>query len=393
MLKKRKSPPNCVVQKLDNAENDSLFDNKTIIQQFQKLNSAPQRNLENTLDMSSKRTNSLTIQLKNTQPQKGIKFIDISYKDACHSYNNWFAAFTFLNPTEPVIVGNDTQLTLNPLPNTIFKHKNAKKGEKDAKKANQKEVITSEISLFINLPVFLKTIFKNEKSSNMTIFNEHEFAIIKTIFMHKFKYEMKEMSEKNSQHALETFFQKNLNQTSTKTKEENYIYVFQCCIDHLKKQFKKEFKTAKTKQNEKQFYQHHFSKISQEKKINIECFYNPKSSIHKNSKSSENSFVAFATNISLNGLFINQFKKYLNNELIKDSVKLIDKKIEQIIKKWDDLVQKNIETQNANELVQQICAEIKKNKNLTLPWSKSEVEKAIKEVNLLFDMSLFGVDK
>lgn len=144
-------------------------------------------------------------------------------------------------------------------------------------------------------------------------------------------------------------------------------------------------KKNKKKEFEKQFYYYYFREIAENEQLPIESFFHPKNSQacknsrYKNLPKTINQ--QYIMNISKSKEFINEFKFYLNNHLLRDYRVQIDQKFYGLISKWE--TQLSEETSH-EQVLKNILFYINENKKCKLPWNLKEIQEAILSVNKLF---------
>lgn len=76
---------------------------------------------------------------------------------------------------------------------------------------------------------------------------------------------------------------------------------------------------------------------------------------------------------------MSNFSNYLNYNFLRDYSKNIEKKLDGLINKWEDMVRKETLEKSLNKIVH--C--LKTNDKFKLPWTSWEVKEAVLETNNL----------
>ena len=140
-------------------------------------------------------------------------------------------------------------------------------------------------------------------------------------------------------------------------------------------------KKNKRKEQEKQFYDHYFKRIAETEGLNIQQFFHPKNSKSKYKEAPKTINADYITNISKSAEFVNHFMNYMHYHLKEDYEKIIDIKIEGLIKKWSEMFE---HADDKEVITVEIGDNIEKNKKCKLPWSDKEIYEAIAAVDKLF---------
>lgn len=177
-----------------------------------------------------------------------------------------------------------------------------------------------------------------------------------------------------------------LNNESGKRPEENYKFTFNFCYKKMKKDLKKELKLKKsTRKSEVEllFYNHYFLEISETLKIPLDQFYLPKNSIatkHLKLNAHKSINGKYIENISKSRNFMQKLTKYLQEQFRQDCSERIEKKLDDLVSKWESKNPKKVDEKYINELAQSILV----NKKFKLPWTCWEMEEAVAQTLKLF---------
>ena len=198
---------------------------------------------------------------------------------------------------------------------------------------------------------------------------------------------MKLSKLKSSEKELEAFLMKHERNdflTKDKRHEEKYKYIFKRCIDHMKKNFqdKQKGNQARIKDLERNFYEFYFKEISQRDKIDLECFYDPRNTEGESSNIPKSFNENYIRNISKSQEFKVEFFNYMNNLLLQNELVFLKQKIETLVEKWAKQLEEDKYTE---EVIKNICEDIRNNKKGKLPWSIKEQKNAIQKVKDLFE--------
>ena len=226
----------------------------------------------------------------------------------------------------------------------------------------------------------LKKHFKCKKMNDIDVkLSNTELLILKSIIARKYK-------NKINLNIKSPFLKDKLNQigssNSQKRIEENHKFVFKRCIKYMKNLFKTNNKYKSKKPDmERAFYSHYFQEIADKEDISLECFYHPTNSRSKIKNGPKTINSEYLRNICKNKEFINTFLDYAYDKLKIDYEKVIDIKIEDLIKKWDEMLYSN---RCKETIIDEILEYIEKNKKCKLPWNFTEIDEAIIALRKLF---------
>lgn len=242
------------------------------------------------------------------------------------------------------------------------------------------------IKKLFNVETFLLKFLKGEEINNDMIseLNDIEKVLI-TAFLVKKKYLDVDFLEFNTKSIK--FIQE---RGCHKRSEQEYKTV-------LKKAFKQMIYIFNQKNlifdsNKKHFYKHYFGEILDQlnipiENIELEYLFNEKKNQSKKRKSKKN----YAQILKTSSKFMNDLNDYLDNSFkyngknfgsIDDATKDINKKVPGIVMKWKNDLMKN----DDSDSISKFLIEFFKNKKIKLPWSFTEISKAIisvKELMLL----------
>lgn len=234
-----------------------------------------------------------------------------------------------------------------------------------------------------NLKEILKIHFKGEELGEKRILLfEYEARIFESIIQRKYKraYKCTEniVFDKSDMNRLKKYL-------STKRAEENYKFVFSKCLKRMKECFRSTVgKRMTSKELDYAFYKSYYSAVMREEGIGVEVFFCPTNSLSKTKRVSKTINLDYVANLAKSQQFIIEFSKYMNSGLIEDYFEDIEEKINGLVSKWKDDFREKREGDN-KIVLKTIKSYIEHNNKCKLPWSKSEIERAIQAVKKLFN--------
>jgi len=164
-------------------------------------------------------------------------------------------------------------------------------------------------------------------------------------------------------------------QKSTKRIEERKKFVYKHTLKKLKKEFYDSEFFRRTSQSKDLFYEYYFGEIAQRREIRLENFYDP-----LNLQSKERVYRTLS-NLYLSLLFESPMFKHdfllymQSSDFIRDYQRSVDKKIEKLLLKWEELFQKNTPEE---AIIKNVKEYFTLNRQCKLPWTAEEVMHAAK---------------
>ena len=163
--------------------------------------------------------------------------------------------------------------------------------------------------------------------------------------------------------------------------EECYKFIFKHAFKHLQAPFldqpTKGSKNKKSSQSLSHFYQHYFGDVARKEQIDISNFFLPLTADAKGlnlkevlAKTINTSYIAL---VCQSPVFVADLLAYLQAGFMKDYERMINKKIDKIVGKWETNYNDSF---CSFKTVETICDFIVHNKKTKLPWFYSEVEEA-----------------
>lgn len=163
--------------------------------------------------------------------------------------------------------------------------------------------------------------------------------------------------------------------------EECYKFIFKHAFKYLQAPFldlpAKNSKTKKSGHSVGNFYQHYFGDVARREQIDISNFYLPLTADAKGlnlkevlAKTINTSYIAL---VCQSPVFVADLLAYLQSGFMPDYERMINKKIDKIVAKWETSYNDSF---CAFKTVETICDFIVHNKKTKLPWFYSEVEEA-----------------
>lgn len=218
--------------------------------------------------------------------------------------------------------------------------------------------------------------------------NYAEIAVLSTVLEKKFNTQL---PVKNI-YSLNDF--KYLSSVqSTKRPEESYKFVFKYAFKNLKERFCEakniDISTIKKPEVFNLFYYHYFGNVSEKCGISIESFYLPLTpdtyGLDLNSVVAKTINSTYVRLIIKSKPFLTDFMEFVNEKFRKDYIKLVPKKIDNMI----DKLEHAFESAWYNDrYIDVICDNIRSNKRCKLPWTVKELDYAIRQTNKLISKNL-----
>lgn len=162
---------------------------------------------------------------------------------------------------------------------------------------------------------------------------------------------------------------------STKRIEERKKFVYKHTLKKLKKEFFESEYYRSNAQSKDLFYDYYFREIAQERDLRLENFYDP-----LNQQTKERVYRTLS-NLYLSLLFEStkfkhDFLLYMqSSDFLRDYQRSVDKKIEKLLLKWEELFQKNIPEE---AIIKNVKEYFTLNRQCKLPWTVEEVMHAAK---------------
>lgn len=160
---------------------------------------------------------------------------------------------------------------------------------------------------------------------------------------------------------------------SAKRIEERKKFVYKHCLKKLKKEFfESEFYKA-NHQSKDLFYRYYFEEVARQKRVGLENFYDPLNQHHRERvyRTLSNLYLGL---IFESPSFRKDFLLYMQSEdFLADYQKTIEKKIEKLLLKWEELFEK--ETPEPT-IIGNIKEYFVMNRQCKLPWTIEEVTHA-----------------
>ena len=234
-----------------------------------------------------------------------------------------------------------------------------------------------------NLREILKIHFKGrELEEERILLFEYEARIFESIIQRKYKraYKCAEnvMFDKADLNRLKKYL-------SAKRAEENYKFVFSKCLKHMKEVFRLGTnKRMNSKELDYAFYRSYFKDIIKQEGIGVEVFFCPTNSLSKTKRVSKTINLEYVGNLAKCPRFIKEFTEYMDKGLLHDYFEDIEEKINGLVGKWKEDFREKREGDN-KAVLKTIKNYIEQNNKCKLPWSKSEIERAIQAVRKLFN--------
>jgi hypothetical protein len=286
------------------------------------------------------------------------------------------------------------QMIPNLLKSTEFKFLSESNQKEDSinKKINPLPKVEKDESITLKmlspLSIYLSKLLKGEQICESELdLSFVEKVILASIINKKYKHKsikrIDKISDMTPKFLLE--FPQNISQgVSLKRTEENYKIVFNWCFKFLKKKLADGIANEKKKplckkELEDFFYRYYFSKVVEEKGLNISKFYKP--NFTNKLQNVEKTFnTHFISHIQMSDLFMNDFSLALSS-FVSTHLDLIDKKLKSLFFKWEEMLSAD---SNNEEALKTISNYIMKSSKCKLPWSRKEVEVAHRIVTNLF---------
>ena len=164
--------------------------------------------------------------------------------------------------------------------------------------------------------------------------------------------------------------------------EENYKFVLKLTYKYLQIRYmgSEAYKRRKAEGGRliHEFYAYYFGEFALRESIDLANFYLPLTSDCKEinvnkvvAKTINSTYVAL---IAKNPQFYKDFTEYLQNDFLRDYESLINKRIDKLVNKWENLY---IREHSSYKSINNICDFIVQNKKSKLPWFYSEAQQAV----------------
>jgi hypothetical protein len=160
---------------------------------------------------------------------------------------------------------------------------------------------------------------------------------------------------------------------SAKRIEERKKFVYKLTLKKLKKEFYDSEMFKSHIHNKEHFYNYYFDELAVQKNLSIENFYDPLNQQSKDRvyRTLSNLYLAL---IFESHCFKHDFLLYMQSEnFVADYQKSVDKKIEKLLLKWEELLEK--ETQESS-VMRNITEYFTFNRQCKLPWTAEEITHA-----------------
>ena len=236
--------------------------------------------------------------------------------------------------------------------------------------ATSNKEFQSKLILFEKCSLILTKIFKglHINFESFTL-EKYEKDIIKNILNKKYSNRFKNLKLIDIEN-LDCIYGKIQNSFSKKRPEENNKFIYKNTLKIMIKNFFKNQKLKKNRENEDLFYFHYFSEISKKKNLPLRSFYDPLN-VKQKVKTLNNKFLNL---IFSSKLFKKDFFKTLENNFFQNYENLIIKKFEKFFWKFE---KKRFLIGKKNQITNKLIEYLFKSKRVKFPWDQKEIEEAI----------------